>query len=96
LGSLDEPLASRVNILGAQSMDELHAYGSDTVKEPKTSLLKDRLVILENIVEKMTYAMYQHGEKVECMETKIGNMRHGFNEAMWEFQETVNMISQAP
>jgi hypothetical protein len=48
---------------------------------------------LEKIVEQMTDAMYQHGEKVEQMETEIGKMKHGFNEAIWECQETMNLIT---
>jgi hypothetical protein len=30
----------------------------------------------------MAYTMYQHGDKVEQMETRIGKMRHGFNYVM--------------
>jgi len=31
----------------------LHAYGSDTERNPKIEKMKDRLVILENIFEQM-------------------------------------------
>jgi hypothetical protein len=34
---LDEPFASKVKILGGPSMVGLHAYGSDTKREPKTN-----------------------------------------------------------
>jgi hypothetical protein len=40
-----------VKILGGPSMDGSHAYGSDTERDPKIDKMKDRLVILEKIVE---------------------------------------------
>jgi hypothetical protein len=48
---------------------------------------------LEKTVEQMTNAMYQYGDKVERMETKMGKMVHGFNEAVWECQLTANAIT---
>jgi hypothetical protein len=57
LGALDEPFASKVKILGGPSMVGLHADGSDTERDPKTDKMKDRLIILEKIVEQMTDTM---------------------------------------
>jgi hypothetical protein len=41
----------------------------------------------------MMDVMYQHGEKVEQMETKIDKMKHGFNKVVCDFQETTNLIT---
>jgi hypothetical protein len=57
----------------------------EVTKNPNIGRMKDRLVILERIVEKMIDTMYQHGEKVYHMETEVENMKHGFNEAIREF-----------
>jgi len=65
LGALGEPSVSRVKILEGPFMVGSHTDGSDTKREPKTGIMKDRLVILENTFEKMMNAMCQHGEKVE-------------------------------
>jgi hypothetical protein len=77
-----------VKILGGSSMVGSHANGSETKREPKTDIMKDRLVVLEKTIEKMIDAPYQHGEKVEWMEIEIGKMRYGFNESMQECQAT--------
>jgi hypothetical protein len=47
------PFASKVKILGGPSMVGSHADGNDTEREPKTEKMKDRLIILERIVEQM-------------------------------------------
>jgi hypothetical protein len=47
LGVLDEPFASRVNIIGGSSMVGSHVDGNDTEKDPKTGIMKDQLVTLE-------------------------------------------------
>jgi hypothetical protein len=58
LGALDEPLASRLKILGGPSMARSHADECDAEREPKTGRMKDQLVILENIVNKMKDTMH--------------------------------------
>jgi hypothetical protein len=74
------PMKSKILSVGV--MTRSHTDGSDTNREPKTGRMKDQLVILENIVEQMMEAMYQHGEKVEWMDTDMGNMVYGISESM--------------
>jgi hypothetical protein len=66
---------------------------SDTEREPKTGKMKDQIIILERIVEQMTDALCQHGEKVDQMETEMGKMKHGFNEVIQECQSTADVMT---
>jgi hypothetical protein len=91
LGGLDELFASRVKILGGPSMAWSQANGNDIEREPNTNIMKDQVVILENIVQQMTNIMCEHGEKVKNMEAKICRRKHGFNEVIRECQETTNV-----
>ena len=73
-------------------MDELHVGDSDTKRDPKTYIMKYRVIILEKTIEKMKNTMFQHGEKVDQMVTAIGRMKHGFNRVILEFQAISKVI----
>lgn len=44
---------------------------SDTEHDPKMPKMKDQVTTLENTVDQLMTLLYEHGEKMEALETEL-------------------------